>query len=136
MTGREIEDDYFVPTNISKEPVLKVEDTQLMPFAEIMDIFGKMIMVKNSDVQYANERNGFITVRNFEIAKVKLGLMRIKAKDSFDEGLLVPVWDFWGTEKWEYDGWDNFGADIDNGEEIILTINAIDGSLIDRGLGY
>ncbi len=25
MTGREIEDDYFVPTNISKEPVLKVD---------------------------------------------------------------------------------------------------------------
>ena len=25
MTGRELEDDYFVPTNISKEPVLKVD---------------------------------------------------------------------------------------------------------------
>ena len=127
---------YFYWESPHTEPVLQVEDTQLMPFDQIADIFAKMIMVKNSDVQYANERNGFITVRNFEVHKVKLGLMRIKAKDSFDVGLLVPVWDFWGTEKWEYDGWDNNGVDIENGEQILLTINAIDGSMIDRELGY
>ena len=127
---------YFYWESPHTEPVLQVEDTQLMPFDQIAEIFAKMIMVKNSDVQYANERNGFITVRNFDVHKVKLGLMRIKAKDSFDEGLLVPVWDFWGTEKWEYDGWDNNGVDIENGEQILLTINAIDGSMIDRELGY
>ena len=127
---------YFYWESPHTEPVLQVEDTQLMPFDQIADIFAKMIMVKNSDVQVANERNGFDTVRNYDITKVKLGLMRIKAKDSFDEGLLVPVWDFWGTEKWEYDGWDNNGVDIENGEQILLTINAIDGSMIDRELGY
>ena len=127
---------YFYWSSPHTEPMLKVEDTQLMPFSDIAEIFAKMIMVKNSDVQIANERNGFTTFRNFEVHKVKLGLMRIRAKDSFDEGLLVPVWDFWGTEKWTYDGWDNYGVDIDHGEEIILTINAIDGSMIDRDLGY
>ena len=118
------------------EPALKVEDTKLMPFSEIADVFGKMIMVKNSDIEYVNERNGFTTFRNFEVHNVKLSLMRIKPKDSFDKGLLVPVWDFWGTEKWTYDGWDNNGVEVDNGEEVILTINAVDGSLIDRALGY
>ena len=97
----------------------------------VYDIFAKMIMVKNSDVQVANERNGFDTVRNYDITKVKLGIMRIKAKGSFDEGLLVPVWDFWGHSVWEWQG-----ETSDFGEEIVLTINAIDGSMIDRELGY
>ena len=122
---------YFYWESPHTEPVLQVEDTQLMPFAEIADIFAKMIMVKNSDVQIANERNGFDTVRNYDITKVKLGLMRIKAKGSFDEGLLVPVWDFWGHSFWEWQG-----ETSDFGEEILLTINAIDGSMIDRELGY
>ena len=127
---------YFYWESPHTEPVLQVEDTQLMPFDQIADIFAKMIMVKNSDVQVANERNGFDTVRNYDITKVKLGLMRIKAKDSFDEGLLVPVWDFWGEERWESDS--PLVQEI-SGEEpskIILTINAIDGSMIDRELGY
>ena len=122
---------YFYWESPHTEPVLQVEDTQLMPFDQIADIFAKMIMVKNSDVQVANERNGFDTVRNYDITKVKLGLMRIKAKGSFDEGLLVPVWDFWGEERWEWQG-----ETSDFGEEILLTINAIDGSMIDRELGY
>lgn len=127
---------YFYWESPHTEPVLQVEDTQLMPFDQIADIFAKMIMVKNSDVQVANERNGFDTVRNYDITKVKLGLMRIKAKGSFDEGLLVPVWDFWGEERWESDS--PLVQEI-SGEEpskIILTINAIDGSMIDRELGY
>ena len=122
---------YFYWESPHTEPVLQVEDTQLMPFDQIADIFAKMIMVKNSDVQVANERNGFGTVRNYDITKVKLGLMRIKAKGSFDEGLLVPVWDFWGHSVWEWQG-----ETSDFGEEILLTINAIDGSMIDRELGY
>ena len=122
---------YFYWESPHTEPVLQVEDTQLMPFDQIADIFAKMIMVKNSDVQVANERNGFDTVRNYDITKVKLGLMRIKAKGSFDEGLLVPVWDFWGHSVWEWQG-----ETSDFGEEILLTINAIDGSMIDRELGY
>ena len=122
---------YFYWESPHTEPVLQVEDTQLMPFDQIADIFAKMIMVKNSDVQVANERNGFDTVRNYDITKVKLGLMRIKAKGSFDEGLLVPVWDFWGHSVWEWQG-----ETSDFGEEIVLTINAIDGSMIDRELGY
>ena len=122
---------YFYWESPHTEPVLQVEDTQLMPFDQIADIFAKMIMVKNSDVQIANKRNVFDTVRNYEITKVKLGLMRIKAKDSFDEGLLVPAWDFWGHSVWEWQG-----ETSDFGEEIVLTINAIDGSMIDRELGY
>ncbi len=127
---------YFSWESPHTEPVLQVEDTQLMPFDQITEIFAKMIMVKNSDVQVANEQNGFDTVRNYEITKVKLGLMRIKAKGSFDEGLLVPVWDFWGEEHWESDSPLVQEVSGEEPSKIILTINAIDGSVIDRELGY
>ena len=127
---------YFYWESPHTEPVLQVEDTQLMPFDQIADIFAKMIMVKNSDVQVANERNGFDTMRNYDITKVKLGLMRIKAKGSFDEGLLVPVWDFWGEERWESDSPLVQEVSGEEPSKIILTINAIDGSMIDRELGY
>ena len=127
---------YFSWESPHTEPVLQVEDTQLMPFDQITEIFAKMIMVKNSDVQVANEQNGFDTVRNYDVTKVKLGLMRIKAKGSFDEGLLVPVWDFWGEERWESDSPLVQEVSGEEPSKIILTINAIDGSVIDRELGY
>ena len=118
------------------EPVQLIDDAKLLPFDRIAEIFARMILVKNSDVLYANARNGFTTIRNFQITKARLTLMRIRNKDNFDEGLLMPVWDFSGTEHFEYDGWDNYGFTGDNVERIFLTINAVDGSLIDRELGY
>ena len=74
------------------------------------------------------------------IEEIKLGLMRIAQPDS-DEYLIVPVWDFYGSsilssERAEY-------TDEEYWEKIshfygrsFLTINAIDGSIIDRELGY
>ena len=118
------------------EPELLLEDAQLLPFDRIAELFSKMIMVKNNDVLYVNERNGFTTIRNYQINKAKLTLMRIRSKENVEEGLLVPVWDFWGTAHYEYDGWDNYGFTGDNVERIVLTINAVDGSVIDRELGY
>ena len=52
-------------------------------------------------------------------------------------GLLVPVWDFFGSRKVEgdYDG--NSYSDItDYPSWSFLSINAVDGSIIDRDLGY
>ena len=93
-----------------------------MSFAEITDVFQRMIMVKNS---WLEDTDG----STYLINRVHLGLMRIKAKDTRGEGLLVPVWDFWGIR--------DYSADRDVQDEgICLTINAIDGTVIDRDLGY
>ena len=45
--------------------------------------------------------------------------------------LLIPVWDFYGTDIYQRDG-----MDVPLEETIVLTINAIDGSMNDRELGY
>ena len=52
-------------------------------------------------------------------------------------GLLVPVWDFFGSRKIdsEYDG-ETYSDTTDWPTWSFLTINAVDGSIIDRSLGY
>ena len=78
--------------------------------------------------------------------------MRVREKDS-DRYLMVPAWDFFGKTMNEFDhvvngvthgGVDGFVVDENNqvpdydGVEprSLLTINAIDGTIIDRGAGY
>ena len=121
---------YFKWKAPTESPVLELEDTQLMSFDDIASVFERMIMVKYSYIQTIND-NGGNSHPHIHISNVRLSLMRIKAKNSKDAGLLVPVWDFYGTEIYQRDG-----IDVPLEETIVLTINAIDGSLISRELGY
>lgn len=121
---------YFSWISPYTEPVMELEDTQLMSFEEITSVFGRMVMVNYSYIQTIND-NGGNSRADLRVDKVKLGLMRIKAKDSAGKGLLVPVWDFWGVRTIS----DERG-DSELAPEIVLTLNAIDGSMIDRDLGY
>lgn len=128
---------YFDWQNPYSDPVIRTENTQLMNFQDISDIFAKMIFVKNHFWLEANEENGFVLNHNVDVDHVELNLMRIRNKDSFSEGTLVPVWDFWAKtsasaedeaySKYVYDG---------SYYEVVLTINAIDGTVIGRDLGY
>lgn len=113
---------YFKWTAPTEEPVLETEDTQLMSFDEISSIFERMIMVRHSYAQTISDNGGDGDL-SINISKVKLNLMRVRAKNSNDMGLVIPVWDYYGSE-----------GSIEG--TIVLTINAIDGSMISRELGY
>lgn len=91
-----------------------VEKASLKSFEEIKDIFETMVVVTNAE-------ENMTTV--LDVNRVVLGYSRISEQDSFDTGLLVPVWEFQNIKE-------------DGTSETILTINAIDGSVIDRTLGY
>ena len=100
----------------------------LLPFEKIRGIFESMIMVKNKQV----EDGTLLRDKNITVTAVRLGLMRIIEKDNNDTAYLVPVWDFFGT-------YDSDGGTLvigEDGYESLLTINAVDGSVIDRTLGY
>ena len=128
---------YFDWQNPYSDPIIQTENTQLMNFQDISDIFAKMIFVKNHFWLEANEENGFVCNQNVDVDHVELNLMRIRNKDSFSEGTLVPVWDFWAkTSMYPED--DKYRDVVYDGSyyEIVLTINAIDGTVIDRELGY
>ena len=102
----------------------------LLPFAEIQNVFQEMIVKKYEDFFAESD----VKVE-FEIDEVRLGYMRVMEKGNTSEAQMVPVWDFFGKETLRYP---------DMGEPYIsdwpyesrLTINALDGTIIDRGLGY
>lgn len=108
---------------------------KLMDFQQIQEVFAKMIFVKNDYYREINQKNGFPTFQDLDIDKVQLTLMRVRPKDSVTEGRIIPVWDFWGTETARW----NQGDGERTGEPrygVLLSINAIDGTLVDREIGY
>lgn len=96
-----------------------VENTKLMPFNDIQAIFSTMILLTHA--QYVN--------LTLNIDDVRLGMMRIQDKNGPETGLIVPVWDFFGTMTLG-------GHELPKERISYLTINAIDGSIIDRMQGY
>ena len=127
----------------SGETIVKEEQTALLPFEQIASIADTMLPVvivgpKGRPLVEVDRINGFDTKLDVEITKVALTLMRIRDKGSL-QGTIVPVWDFWGTWDW-YDaeanayGYNEKGMNYTTGP--MLTLNAIDGSVVSREFGY
>lgn len=127
----------------STEPIVKEPQSALMSFDEIASIADTMLPVvivgpKEASLVEVDRINGFDTHMDVEITKVSLSLMRIRDKGSL-QGTIVPVWDFWGTWDW-YEPGDDASGNMQKGAvyttQPMLTLNAIDGSVVDRQLGY
>ncbi len=128
---------WFSWTNPYTEPEIIAEDVALLPFSDVEDIFAKMIFVKNHYLLEANRVNGFVTVRSMDIDKLRLTLMRVRSKDSLSEGTIIPVWDFYGTiSARAADAQHSAMVSSEPHYGVVLTINAIDGTVVDRALGY
>lgn len=106
---------YLTPLSIDETVV---EKTSIQSFNDIKDTFEQMVVIENATEE------GNVTI---DVTDVSLVYTRISEKDSFDTGLVVPVWDFEGKIVDEY-GREKTGN--------ILSINAIDGTVINRELGY
>lgn len=107
------------------------KNVKLMDFDEIIKIYEQMMEVSNANI---SETENF---RNYNITRIELGYARIydpKADNS--SGVLVPVWDFFGG----YDVDSKNGYTVrDDGKDsrnTCMTINAVDGTIIDRAFGY
>ena len=129
----------FCWTNpISFKEIIK-ENLELIEFTEIKNIFKqhiKNLYVWNNDVGIKN--------RTIVIDRITLGLMRVSQPNNSKEYLLIPVWDFFGREIYQYNENAMTEYVLDDNNQIIeekplksfLTINAIDGTIIDRAKGY
>ena len=133
----------FIWYSPSTEPVVKESQTALMSFDEIASIADTMLPVvvvgpKETSLVDLDRINGFDTHMDVEITKVSLTLMRIRDKGSL-QGTIVPVWDFWGTWDW-YEPGEDAAETMKKGANYttqpMLTLNAIDGSVVSRLLGY
>lgn len=105
-------------------------NTTMMDFNKIMDIFNKMIVVTNA---YLSDNMS----KTINVDRIELGLMRITDPATRSAGLVIPVWDFFGNVTNALEGGEqSYSESDDDPLNSVLTINAIDGSIVDRGLGY
>ena len=130
-------------TSPSTRPVVRQAESTLLPFEEIASIANTMLPEvivgpKETPLTKLDQYNGFDTRMDVDITKVSLSLMRIRDKGSL-QGTIVPVWDFWGTSDW-YDAEPNAYGYQEKGMNYefqpMLTLNAVDGTVVDRQLGY
>lgn len=127
----------------STQPVVQQPQSALLPFEEIASIANTMLPEvivgpKETPLTKLDQYNGFDTRMDVDITKVSLSLMRIRDKGSL-QGTIVPVWDFWGTSDW-YDAEPNAYGYQEKGMNYeyqpMLTLNAVDGTVVNRQLGY
>lgn len=110
----------------------QTENTGLLAFSEIEQIFRDMILIQNAQME-----EDFLGM-DCRIGRVTFGYARIyEPRENGRSGLLVPVWDFFGsyTTRTFQDG-QTLENRIDREYQSLMTINAADGSVIDRTLGY
>ena len=103
-------------------------EAALLPFDQIMEVFGRIAPLSIA----ANELNSKFRnqyVNNLYIKEIRLGYMCTMDRDRPERHLLIPVWDFYGEREFR-DGYYTF----DN--QSLFTINAMDGTVIDRDYGY
>lgn len=111
-----------------------VEDSSLKSFEDIQAVFDKMMAVK---YEFAT-KDDFIEKVKYKVSKVELELMRVAEQNSIETGLLIPVWRFYGVSETTYKQQEGEKGDqyVYKVPTCLLTLNAIDGSLIDETKGY
>ena len=98
------------------------EDCELLSFDQIMDIFAAVAPLSIQHME--GEGNNTLTV-----TRATLGYMCLQERGKPTSYRLVPVWDFFGIRTFAREYYDSHNWPW-------LTINAIDGTIIDRDLGY
>ena len=120
--------------------VCNVENANLLSFEEIMDVANSTLAI----VLEPSWENYWVDYSRAEvkISEIALSLQRVPDQSSVTSGMLIPVWNFFGA-------WTNFlpdgSQDTQDAELLqavtkqgysILSINAIDGSVISSTKGY
>lgn len=127
---------WVAPHTVEK---VEVAQSQLLSFDEIENLFQTMMQVKYEPMVLEKDIY-HISSMTLDIDGITLSLQRVREGGSVTDGLFVPVWNFWGTQTVVYeDGTtvinDN-SADSGTAPVSLLSINAIDGSIIDIQKGY
>ena len=111
---------YQSPYEVLPDPITRVH---LLPVKDIQDIITKTLPLKYA----AAARSGAVTLRAHRLV---FGYARVLMRNDPGRYMLVPAWDLMGT--WQSGNEDAFNDAYGS----LLTINAADGTVIDRGFGY
>jgi hypothetical protein len=125
------------PTDISN--VIN-DNAKLISFDEIMRIAKSHMKLKfnietlafiPSDMpNYEEELANFLGA-SINISQIRLGLGGVPAYNSTGEYMLVPVWNFYGTTKYDTAN-DEYEQESSYSYTPIISINAVDGSIIEQ----
>lgn len=121
---------WVAPHTVEK---VEVEQSNLLPFGEVKDLFQTMVQVKYEPMVLEKDTY-HISSMTLDINGITLSLQRVREGDCVTEGLFIPVWNFWGTQTIVYEDGTTVVRDSVNDDTYpvsLLTINAVDGSVID-----
>jgi len=104
----------------------------LLPFSQIQSVFEKMILVvdNQTEAEAWNKEGMPKLTKDYYISSVRLGLSSLAESSDANTQLLIPVWTFYGYEEARVNDGEpeRFGT---NGQHALLSINAIDGTVVD-----
>ena len=109
----------------------QVEDCSLLPFEEVAEKFNRMVFASYAP----NIEDGYSLA--MEVTAVRLEMMRVRKQDAdptLFEGLLIPVWNFYGPMTITDGSKKQVGMTSPNSR--VLSVNAVDGSIVDSRSGY
>lgn len=108
---------------------VRQEEVTLLPFETIMDIFGTVAPLSIQHNEVDPVKMNPMYSNGWQITEIRLGYAPVLLKNGGGTWELHPVWDFMGihTSPWTYD---------DRTGNVALTIDAVDGTVIDREYGY
>ncbi len=115
------------------------ENASIKSFKEIQDVFSTMILIEYEPQVKMYDPHEIDSIKmNVDINEIELGLVRIRTQNADKrEGIYTPAWVFSGrkTKDYYYVGGQVY-HDESVQDEILLVINAVDGSIIDLEKGY
>lgn len=123
----------FVWHGREKENGILNENAALMPFEEIKQVFLNGTKLKYAYIEDAEGKSGQGETWECVANRIELGYMRIMSGNGVVSYQAIPVWDFFGTVGPISE---DKGLASNSDYMSLITINAIDGSIIDRGIGY
>lgn len=93
--------DYMRWEMPTKQTEILNTNVELLPFKEIQERFQKQILIEGL---WTNPNDPELVSRRITINHVKLGVMQVRKKDSYDGLIMIPVWNFYGNETYKYNG--------------------------------
>lgn len=111
------------------------KDVELLPFADILDIYKKLAILS---MQVMEIDNPDLQEYKHEVYEIRFSYMSVPVPQKQDTYKYVPVWDFYMYPRFKGVGGYAYSTENPSTEPFAVgfTINAIDGTIIDRDMGY
>jgi hypothetical protein len=136
---------YFKWQNPVKQTKTENENVAILPFEDIMKVFRKNMSLMynieklsrdNPSNDDHEERINKLGSARVDIDKIELGMVRIAVKNELNTYRMVPAWRFYGKESLARKGDKLEKNNYPHEETVYLTLNAIDGSIINFQQGH